>query len=127
MSKVLGEKVYFSLDESEDHDFVSMWKNNDVLVYTPVQLKEVVPDSMNIKCTIESVLSKLAKYSGDDLVVAVHLNKQSRFDFTKIKIPKLKISQLWMFGSLSLDQNKWFIYGDMLGHSNFYEFFYPVL
>lgn len=123
---VLKTTVYFSNYEKVDYDFITCWEDRDELVFTPVQLKEVTPDKINLSSTLQTEINKLAKYSrSNDLVVTIYLNKRCRTDFSEIMIPNLNIAELWIFGAINQDQSKWFIYGDMLRRPQFFEFEYP--
>ncbi|MBN2654198.1 MAG: hypothetical protein JXR79_03675 [Nitrospirae bacterium] len=124
---VVGEKIYFANCEDVDYDFVTYFKRDDVLHYTPVQLKEVVSEKLNSKSNLNETISKLAKYSSSsNLVVAIHLNKEIRLEFNAIEVQKLNIAQLWIFGALDETQDSWFIYGDMLSNPEYYQFNYPA-
>jgi len=124
--RVLKTKVKFSNYMQADYDFVACWKEKEELFFTPVQLKEVTPDKINPNSILQVEIDKLSKYSrSEDLVVAIFLNKRCKTDFSEIRIPKLNIAELWIFGSMSVDQSKWFIYGDMLRMPQFFEFEHP--
>lgn len=116
----------FAIIEEDDYDCVVRWTDEEGEHYVPVQLKEVVPGDLNQTATIESEIAKLTKYtSSPELVVALFLNRAGRFDLSRIKVPSLTISQLWMFGNRTLDQSRWMLYGDMLSSSSLYEFDFP--
>ena len=126
LGRALSTKIYFANYEQSDYDFVACWKDQDSLAFASVQLKEVTPDSINTKSSLQEEINKLSKYScSKDLAVAIFLNKRCKTDFSDIKIPILNIAELWIFGSISSDQSKWFIYGDMLKTPQFVEFDYP--
>lgn len=123
---VLKTKVHFARFESSDYDFIARYIKQDTLVYTPVQLKEVVPDRINPNSTLDGEVSKLKRYKSDNLVVGIHMNKKTdQLTLDKIKIPKLKIGGLWIFGSSTIEQSEWFLYGDLLKMPNLYKFNYP--
>lgn len=126
LGRALSTKIHFANYEQSDYDFVTCWKDQDSLVFTPVQLKEVTPDSINVKSNLQDAINKLDKYaSSKDLVVAIFLNKRCKTDFSDLTIPNLNIAELWIFGAISPDQSKWFIYGDMLKTPQYAEFDYP--
>ncbi len=123
---VLNKKVYFSLHEKDDYDFVALWQDQASLVFTPVQLKEVVPLDVNPEATLMDEIAKLAKYAdSQDLVVAMFLNRTGRLNVEEIVVPDLNIAELWFFGSASHDQSRWFLMGDVLGENRYFEFDYP--
>lgn len=123
---VLNKKVYFSLFEKDDYDFVACWQDKASLVFTPVQLKEVVPRKVNPEATLMDEVAKLEKYAdSEDLVVAMFLNRTGRINIDEITLPPLKLAELWFFGSMSRDQSKWFLLGNLLGDKRYFEFAYP--
>ncbi len=128
LSKVVGEKIHFARHEQADYDIVTMFKHENELVFTPVQLKELVPEKLNPTATFEAELEKLSrKYvRSTNLVVAFHLNRRGRFDADKVRIPKLNISELWVFGAQSPDQRQWFLIGDLLKNASLSTFEYPI-
>ncbi|MBZ0165349.1 MAG: hypothetical protein K8I00_00980 [Candidatus Omnitrophica bacterium] len=123
---VLNRKVYFSLYEKDDYDFVTCWQDQTTLVYTPVQLKEVVPRDLNPETTLNEEIAKLSKYTDSaNLVVAMFLNRTGRLKIGDIIVPGLNIGELRLFGFTSKDQSKWFLLGDLLGDRRYFEFDYP--
>ena len=123
---VLNRKVYFSLHEKDDYDFIACWQDQAALVFTPVQLKEVVPLQINPETTLMDEIAKLAKYAdSQNLVVAVYLNRTGRLNVKEIIVPDLNIAELWFFGAVSEDRSRWFLMGDLLGENHYYEFDYP--
>ncbi len=124
---VLKIPVYFALSEADDYDLVTLRKLDDTLLYTPVQMKEVPPERLNPTTSLNKEIQKLTKYvNSENLVVAIHANRTGQLNFNEIVLPKLKISELWIFGSLTLDQSRWFLYGDVLTRPEYYEFNYPT-
>ncbi len=124
---VLGTTVFVAPGEAEDHDFVSLWIIGDTKHYAPVQIKELAPSDINPYSDLNKIISSLQKYSGSrDLTVGIHINRKGSLDISKIVVPKLNIRELWLFGSLTLDQSKWFLIGDLLGKQGYYEFYYPA-
>ncbi len=80
--------------EFQDYDAVFKWVDNGVVQRVPVQLKILPP--MNPQETIDGLLEKAKKYSGNDLFLVLFLNR-SEF-FPSIKVPALQIRQLWLWG-----------------------------
>lgn len=80
--------------ECEDYDAVFNWRNNGTIQRVPVQLKEV--PSLNPDETIDLLLQKAKKYSGNDLFLVLHMNRSERF--TTIAVPPLQVRQLWLWG-----------------------------
>jgi hypothetical protein len=126
MTKVEGTTVFFALLEAQDYDFVARRQNGDEDIYTPVQLKEVVPESLNPDSTVNDALAKLAKYQGSNrTVVALRINRRINLEFNSIQIPKIYLGGIWLYGAAGPDQQKWFIYGDLLNKPYLWEFEYP--
>lgn len=120
--------MYFSPVEEADFDSIATWLNDaEERIYTPIQIKEVVPQWVNSGADLNEELAKLKKYtSSRDLVVGVHVNKPGRLSFSEVVVPKLALGQVWFFGSATEDQSRWFLYGDLLGEPRLYEFDYPT-
>lgn len=126
-SAVLKTTVFFARSEKSDYDFISMWIVDDTQHYSPVQIKELVPQEVNNNIDLNKLISSLQKYkNSNDLTVAIHMNRKSTIDMSKIIIPHLDIRELWLFGALTLNQSKWFLVGDLLKDKNYYEFYYPA-
>lgn len=124
---VLHRPVLFAPVENEDFDGIARWKRSDGEVFTPVQLKELVPAHLNPNTTIEEQTEKLKRYNSPQLVVAIHLNRAVRFDLAKLRVPKLNIGELWMLGAVSPDGRDWMLYGDFTkGEPRPYPFHYPM-
>lgn len=117
----------YTVVEDEDYDALACWIDGDTKHYVPIQLKEVVPQSRNPSASLEAELGKLSKYATSrETVVAVHVNRAGRLDFSSLKPPKARVREIWLFGALSADQRSWFLYGDLLGRPQFYEATYPT-
>lgn len=127
ISKVLrNESLEFAMHEDQDYDFVARRIESGTIIYTPVQLKVLVPSRINPNSTLEGEIQKLEKYScSGDLVVVIRVSRDGPVDYGAIKIPKLPIAQLWVLGTLSPDQSRWCIVGDLLDHPEVVEFEYP--
>ncbi len=126
MSLRIGHQVLFSPVESSDYDFVATWEIADVRHFAPVQLKELVPDHLNASATVQALVNGLSKYSGDDLVVAVFLNRDGRFSLEDLMLPALRIAELWFVFSTTPSQQIWQLVGDALGVPEASSFCYPV-
>lgn len=68
--------------------------------YESVQLKEIVPDTVNEHQTLENLLESLSrKYcTGEKLTVAVHLNRDAITELGKVTAPSLSLISFWFFG-----------------------------
>jgi len=126
IGKALETTIYYSLYENADYDCIARWKENGFEKYAPIQLKEIVPEGLNKTTSLNNELKKLQKYvTSKNLIVAMHLNRKGSLKFSEITFPKLEIAEVWLYGGLSEDQEKWFIYGNLLDEPQFFEFKYP--
>jgi hypothetical protein len=128
MSCAQGHDVLFALHEDQDFDFVTSWLDGDTH-FCPVQLKELVPETLNKQASIDELLAKLTRYtSSAEVVVAIKMNRVGRFDPFEIRVPStVSIRGLWMYAAISDDQNKWALWGDFMRPSSVgkFEFDYP--
>jgi len=106
--------VEISATEDSDYDAVFKSRDDDRLIYTPVQLKEVVPERWNNTASIDSILKKLvALQSSRDLVVGIHHTRATYDEKLEFSVPKgLNLAGLFLFGSVSNDLSQWMIAGD---------------
>jgi len=116
MSELTGEKIWFADSEDQDFDFVTSWATGDVQHICPVQLKEVAPADLDRNGGFERVFKSLRRYaSAEDLVVAVKLGRNLRFDPARLAIPDdLSLGELWVFGAITPDQSQWAVWGDFM-------------
>jgi hypothetical protein len=127
MGGVLGTKLFFAPGEAESHDYVVMHARGDTKIFTPLQLKELVPVDVNAQVTLEGIIADLAKYAGStDTVVAIYLNRRTSTDLTKLVVPSLNIGELWLFWAASPDLARWQLYGDLLKEPDVSDFTYPA-
>ena len=71
----------------------------------PVQLKELVPAELNAQSSIQQLIDNLTlKYTAtpgqEMLVVAIYVNRETTINFQQLRMPKLNIEQLWLYGFL---------------------------
>ena len=128
MSQRIGETVYFASHEDQDFDFVALWASGDRQYLAPVQLKEVVPTSLNPSASLESVVHSLDKYTdSSDLTVAIHLNQPGRFEPEALRLQHLKIAAVWVFAAANADQSLWNLWGNFAENGPYgTQFFYPT-
>ena len=70
MSQRIGQTVFLSPFEAQDHDFVASWVVGETQHLAPVQLKEVVPHDLNPMASVQRIVAALAKYTDSaDLTV----------------------------------------------------------
>ncbi len=56
----------------------------------------------------------------------IHLNRQCHVNPDEIRIPKLCLGGLWIFGSVSIGQSDWVLWGDLLTELDLTRFSYPT-
>lgn len=126
MSNIIGTKVCVVPYESSDYDAIATWLQNEVQHFTPIQIKEVVYSDLSLEENINTEIEKLNRYADSkETTFLFHVNKKGRLDLGAIKIPELNIGSLWLIGSVTPDQSKWFVAGDMLNNPTYIEYEYP--
>ena len=127
MSSRMGLEVRFSPTEASDYDFIATWASDEYRHFAPVQLKELVPETLNPHSTIQNLVDGLSKYSSSqDLTVAVFLNRNGTFTPSELRIPILSIAALWFVSCVSPDQSKWRLIGNFIEMPDTTDFMYPV-
>jgi len=127
MGKALGINVKVAVVERSDYDCVAYFDRNGVNNFVPIQMKEFVPENVNINADLQSLIDSLGKYAdSESLVVAVHINRCGTIRMSELSFPTLNIGALWFFGANGGDQAVWTIIGNVLKpNARFYEFRYP--
>lgn len=126
MSSRIGQSVRFAPVEAADYDFIATWQSDTNLHFAPVQLKELVPESLNPKSSIQQLVDGLSKYSSDSLTVAVFLNRNGRFSPGELQLPSLSIAALWFFFAVKPDQSEWRLVGNFMEEPEATLFGYPA-
>lgn len=126
MASRIGQPVRFAPVEASDYDFIATWTSDENQHFAPVQLKELVPESLNPASTIQALVDKLAKYSSESLTVAVFLNRHVRFSPRELQIPPLRIAALWFLFAASPDQSEWRLVGNFMEEPDATIFSYPA-
>ena len=127
MAQRIGQTVFLAPSEAQDYDFVASWVVGETQHLAPVQLKEVVPEELNAKASVQERVNALSKYvDSEDLTVAIYLNQSVHFDPAKLVVPRLKIAALWVFGAISPDKEKWALWGNFLEEPQGTQFAYPT-
>jgi hypothetical protein len=128
MSKIVGVTVYVVPHEASDYDAVAMWVKDETRHFTPLQIKELVPHELNPGTDINKEIAKLKRYPvSNDTTVVLHINRAGRLELQSIEVPKLNIASLWLIGSTTPDQSKWFVAGDIMDKPIISEFEYPIV
>jgi site-specific recombinase XerD len=125
-SQIDGQTFDVAQGESQDYDAVASWQSGNQQNFAPIQIKEVVPEHLNRKTSVQDIVNKLTKYTdSEDLTVVVHLNRNTPFSPADLVVPPLKIAALWVFGALNAEQTRWMIWGNFLETPRWGEFSYP--
>ena len=127
VGKALGVKVLFADHESEDYDYVGLYRTGKIFNFVPIQMKEFVPTSVNPTTQLQAELDKLSKYKdSSNLIVAVHVNRTGLLNLSHLHISHLKIKELWFFGAKANSPGIWTIIGNVLNkNAIWHDFGYP--
>lgn len=127
MSCRIGQEVKFSPTESSDYDFIATWVSDDFRHFAPVQLKELVPETLNPLSTAQQLVDGLGKYtSSPNLTVAVYLNRNGTFSPSQLNVSGLSIAALWFVSATSADQSSWRLSGNFMEVPSATDFTYPA-
>ena len=93
--------------------------------YEPVQLKEIVPEDVNPRQTLETLLADIARRycTGEVLTIAIHLNRDLVTTLGKITVPALPGVTFYVFGLCGV--NRGFLVKDPFGQFEVVEFDIP--
>jgi hypothetical protein len=130
MGRLIGKKVLFSMVEKEDYDFVAYYQDDHLQRFAPVQLKELVPPETVPHGTLpqlQTEIYKLSKYTdSNDLVVAMHINRNIRITPAEVQLPQTKLGALWLFGATDSSQQTWMLMGNLMDDGpKVFHFNYP--
>lgn len=124
-ARLNGTPIDYAMIEDEDYDCVLQYRVGVKRGFSRVQLKEVAP--FNPKATIETELAKLGKYaSAAQTIAAVHVNQQGPVIYSSLSKPKTSFAEIWLYSSITADQSRWFVYGDLLKMPRGYEIAWPT-
>jgi hypothetical protein len=100
-----------------DYDALFRWRQGVRIEKVPVQLKRLPPERINADETLENIIAKAAvKCTGNDLLVAIHLDRRAHF--TSTTIPKsFRIRELCLWGWAKPDQAQLMVNSYVLGDS----------
>ncbi|MBL8998774.1 MAG: hypothetical protein JNL44_15785 [Gemmatimonadetes bacterium] len=123
----LGVPVYYAPVEDSDHDFVVRIDAATGQFFTPVQLKELVPNDLNPDASLEQLVAQLRKrHAATDTVLAIRLNRNGRTDLSPTLFEDLPYSEVWLFWAASPDAQDWRLYGNMRAAPVLTEYQYPT-
>jgi hypothetical protein len=113
--------------ERSDHDAVIRHYNEEVCIFTPIQIKELVPKHVNENSTIEEILSGLIKYrNSPDLVVVLYLNRTMKIRLHPISSKHIHLGGLYFIGAASPNKRHWCLMGDLMQSAEISRFEYPT-
>lgn len=129
---IIRSPVDYVMFEDEDYDCIMRWRVQQHNCYQAVQLKEIAPTHLDPKAEINREFAKLSKKYGTlgrtpgNTIAAFHLNQTGLLDFSNLKGPNTSISEIWLYGALSQNQSRWFLYGNVLKEPRLHEINYPT-
>ena len=113
--------------ERSDYDAIIRYYDAEECFYTPIQIKELVPEHVNEASTVEAILQCLTKYSNSpDLVIVVYLNRRMRIRLHPIRSKQINIGGVYFLGGASAGKRQWLLMGDLLHSTEISEFEYPT-
>ena len=128
MSRRLDCRVLFAPVEEADYDFVTRTDYQGTQYFTPVQLKELVPEDLNPSTSLDSLLASLRRkrvFSSTALAIRVNRTlKQASFSSEQFK--GLPFKEVWLFWASSPDARRWRLLGNALTDAVISEFEYPT-
>ena len=83
-----------------------MWPN-DSLHPTLLTGRQSVRFGSNRRVSVQHIIDKLTRYASPDLTVVIHLNRLVQFAPSELKIPKLRLSTLWIMAAVAPNQSRW--------------------
>jgi len=126
MGSILGRTIRFARWEEDGYDFIMLQKDEDRFLFTPLQIKELVPSSLNPSTSLDSILTGLGRYANaSDTVVAIHINQRIRMNLKDIVVPDVKVGQIWLFGGADEMAEGFALYGDLCNDPRLYRFDLP--
>jgi len=128
MSKAIGIDIYFSRIEKSDYDSIFTWNDGSSQCFSPVQMKELVPEETNPNTTLEAIIESLKKYvNSPELIIGIKLNRQIQFVLSSIECNDVPVGEIWCFGATTEDESRWSLFGDFLTECKQYEYELPCI
>jgi hypothetical protein len=62
----------------------------------------------------------------EQTIVAVHVNQEGPLVWSAITKPTTSVAEIWLYASLTPDQSRWFLYGDLLNRPQSFEIPWPT-
>ena len=112
------EGIEIAPTDIDDHDAIFRWfVRPGAHAYAPIQLKELVPQHVTTKGSLQELIDRLPEKYPDSpqLIVAISHSRANTGGKIEIRIPpKLKIAGLYVFGSCSEDGALQFVTGNLV-------------
>jgi hypothetical protein len=130
--KAIGVKpgLQFAHFRKKDRDFDAAlrWGDAGSQVFATVQIKEVVPSELRPSATLQEEVAKFDGYTGtDDLIGAILVNRDLVLSPEVLKVPALRIRELWIYGFSGQKELQLFMLGDLLRKPQEYTVAIPSL
>lgn len=111
--------------EQQNAADVILRTGSDPYGYEPVQLKEIAPEDVNPKQTLETLLESISQRygSGVALNIGIHLNRDFVTQLGLVTAPAMPSVKFWLFGLCG--QNRGFLVSDPFGSFTVHEFDIP--
>jgi hypothetical protein len=126
LSKALETDVWVVRGEQEDYDCVLLAVGDDGLQFVGIQLKELPPEHVNPRLTLEELLGGLAAKPSTDTTLVIRLNRTGYIPDEVLSAVQLPYREVWYLWATSPDGLGWCIYGDVMQQPRRYEFAYPL-
>ena len=124
LGEYIGVETAFAPLESLDYDCIVRFNLPSEQSFNPVQLKEIVPFSVNPKFSILSFLGSLRKYTDSkDLIVAIKVGRQ--IGDMNLPIGDLGLGGLFFYGQDPQNPNSLWLRGDCQRDPQDYEYHWP--
>jgi len=126
LSKALDTDVAVVRGEKEDYDCVLRAVGDDGFQFVCIQLKELTPEHVNGRITLEGLLGGLATKPPTDTTLVIRLNRTGYIPDEVLSAAQLPYAEVWYLWATSPDGLGWCIYGDVMQQPRRYEFAYPL-
>ncbi|MFN0069212.1 MAG: hypothetical protein ACKVYV_16450 [Limisphaerales bacterium] len=113
-------------EQQSDIDCVFRIKSEGSRRYLKVQLKEVVPESINQTASVQQILQKFNNSKASrGLVVGVYINRNGTLVVKDLILPEGFDGQVWLLGLCGENNQRRFLVGDLMNDPKTTLFEYP--
>jgi hypothetical protein len=124
LGEYIGVETAFAPVESLDYDCIVRFNLTSEQSFNPVQLKEIVPFSVNPNFSLSSFLNSLRKYADSkDLIVAIKVGRE--LGEMSQPVDGLGFGGLFLYGQDPLNPNRLWLRGDCQHDSRSYDYNWP--